>query len=702
MAIESVKKVYILASRELEGGILDVLQAMGVVEVSAWSPEETAAGPVEDRDLDRKLELAERAASLIAKHSPPPGFFEGQHKVILSRGDLAALGRDEKMNLVLERCRILDGELAGLRGARAKLSGERAQVAPFAPMRAELASLASPGKTVGSALGQMPLPRWPAFRKSLEAAGREIFLEEVGTDGKFKYMAVLYAREAAAAVEECLREAEFSPLSLARGEAPGAILAGIDAELATLDDREKMLAGELRDLAGQKPRLLALADHYRGLKLKETVRQFLLRTGEAVCLTGWVPLRQKERVERELRVKFAAIEVFFADPEEGDEVPVLLHNRRTVEPFEVITDLYGRPAYRGIDPTPYLSIFFAAFFGFCLTDAGYGLVLMALTAFLWRRARKAGAAGRRKFFELFFLGGVATVFLGAMVGTWFGITVEWKLFDALEDLMVFFGLALGLGLIHILTGLAIKMVRNYRAGDREAAVLDQGLWMVVILGLAALGLSGVLRLPSWAGPASAIASLGGALGIVFFQGRQADKTWTEGSGAAGWAYRLIWLLLTGALTMYLLKMGRPVSGWLSLALAAAVLAAGGRHLLGILGRLGLGLYSLYGISGFLGDTLSYSRLVALGLTTGIVGMIINKMAGIAQGAPAIIGWPLALAILVFGHAFNLMINLLGAFVHSCRLQYVEFFTKFYEAGGRAFRPFGFDNRHTIMQESGEV
>jgi V/A-type H+/Na+-transporting ATPase subunit I len=153
--------------------------------------------------------------------------------------------------------------------------------------------------------------------------------------------------------------------------------------------------------------------------------------------------------------------------------------------------------------------------------------------------------------------------------------------------------------------------------------------------------------------------------------------------------------LTVALTLRLLNGVPAGSGWLALASALGIVVLGFRRVPGILGRVGLGLYSLYGISGFLGDTLSYTRLVALGLTTGIVAMIINLMAGIALNLP-LVGWLVALGVLLGGHAFNIAINVLGAFVHSCRLQYVEFFTKFYEAGGRPFKPFALSYRHTVV------
>ena len=186
-------------------------------------------------------------------------------------------------------------------------------------------------------------------------------------------------------------------------------------------------------------------------------------------------------------------------------------------------------------------------------------------------------------------------------------------------------------------------------------------------------------------------SLLAALAIVFFQGRPKEE------GGKGKIRHLVWAgaaLLTG---LWILGTGRPWTGLGALALLGAEPALLRGSAKGVLARLGLGLYALYGITGYLSDVLSYSRLVALGLGTGIVALVVNKMAGVASATP-VIGLVMAGAVFVVGHLFNIMINLLGAFVHSCRLQYVEFFTKFYESGGRPFRPFRIDTRYITLEE----
>ena len=300
---------------------------------------------------------------------------------------------------------------------------------------------------------------------------------------------------------------------------------------------------------------------------------------------------------------------------------------------------------------------------------------------------------RRRLFALFMIGGLSTIVVGAAAGSWFGVTVPWKLFDPLQQIMLFFALAILLGAAHLFAGLALRMAHQLRRGQVLAPLLDQGLWISLIAPLLALLAVKAGKLPATLQPALAFVAVASALGIVFFQGRGEPRGERRES-----LHHLLWGGLAIALALFLLGRARPFSGYAAAALALAEIALSRGHLLGALGRIGLGLYSLYGISGYLSDLLSYSRLVALGLGSGTVALVVNTMASQALEIP-VVGFAVGGLIFVVGHLFNIAINLLGAFVHSCRLQYVEFFTKFYESGGRAYAPFRMAPKHvTIVDE----
>jgi V/A-type H+-transporting ATPase subunit I len=698
MAIDPVKRVYILAHRSFEGALLARLQDLGLVELSRLPDRGTSAPPAEAEPADeRTAGLIRKALGILGRHLPPRGMLDGgPRRVRLGRGELDTLASGDFLETTLAEVFAPDARLADIQNRRTRLQSERRELAPWASLGVDPAAL--PGTNVVCRCGRVPAGRWAAIEAALAGIAAEISVHPQGVDTTGQRVVIFARRAAAAPLDEILKHHEWKPLELPpSGGAPAEVLARIETELARLDRDEADARERLGALAGHAPRLMVLGDHFASLAVRERAQRLVERTRDAVCLTGWVAARDAQRIEEELRRHFPEIEVLVAEPEENAQVPVILRNQPLAEPFETIVDLYGRPVYGGFDPSPILAFFFAAFFGFCMTDAGYGLVLMAVTWFMLARGGTDMPPAKKKFLQLFFLGGVATVILGAVVGGWFGVTVSWKLFDPLEDLFVFFGLAIALGLAHLLTGLGIKMVRTIRSGDWVSGLCDQGLWMLIIAALTILGLAaGGTIPPVWKG-IGAYLSMASGLGIVFFQGRQADRAAGRFNRAVGAAYQLLWVVLTVSLAAAWIGMGLPASGWAASLAGLGILALGWRSVGGILARVGLGLYSLYGISGYLGDTLSYSRLVALGLTTGIVGMIVNTMAGIAKEMPYI-GWPVALGILVGGHIFNLVINLLGAFVHSCRLQYVEFFTKFYEAGGRAFKPFSRVERHSIVND----
>jgi V/A-type H+-transporting ATPase subunit I len=481
---------------------------------------------------------------------------------------------------------------------------------------------------------------------------------------------------------------------------PAERIAAIERERRALRERarnEKALLAYLAGwyLAGWSDELLGLRDLLADRLSRARAERLVGETRETVSIEGWVPERQLEATRAAVTGRFALASFEASDPSPSDRVPVLLANGRLVRPFESIVELYGLPRYGGTDPTSVLGFFFALFFGVCITDAGYGVLLAIAAGAAMAYTPAAVLPERRRLLALFFLGGLSTIAVGAAAGGWFGVTVPWKLFDPLQQIMLFFALAILLGAAHLFAGLALRMAQQMRQGQVLAPLLDQGLWITLIAPLLALLGVRAGKLPAPLQPALAFLALASALGIVFFHGRGEPQERRRER-----LHHLLWAGLAVALALHLLGHARPWSGFAALALALAEIALLRGRVLGALGRVGLGLYSLYGISGYLSDILSYSRLVALGLGSGTVAMVVNTMASQALGIP-VVGFVAAGLIFTVGHLFNLAINLLGAFVHSCRLQYVEFFTKFYESGGRAYNPFRTASKHvTIVEETG--
>lgn len=362
-------------------------------------------------------------------------------------------------------------------------------------------------------------------------------------------------------------------------------------------------------------------------------------TEQVVLINLWVPADALPALKQVIQPYEKLCELLLCEAEEGEKPPTLLQNSSWSQPMEPLTLMYGTPAYGGVDPTPLITPFFYLFFGMCFGDAGYGLILTGLLGYFLLRKRMSGVT--RKFFIIIAMGGVASIVMGVVTGSYFGDSVEafpflssitplmsLKLLDPMNDPMTLLGISLFLGMIQIFTGIIMAMRELWKKGDKMGALADQGGWLVFLTGLVLVGLSGGGMLPASMGGLSKAIAVAGALILVLTQGR--DKP-------------------------------------------------------SLVGKVFSGVFSLYNVTGYLGDVLSYSRLLALGLGSAAVGMVINLLASLVSGV-SYVGPLLGFLVFALGHLFSIAVNLLGAFVHSLRLQYVEFFGKFYETNGEDFVP----------------
>ena len=379
----------------------------------------------------------------------------------------------------------------------------------------------------------------------------------------------------------------------------------------------------------------------------------LSRSNATFQLEGWIPSDRLQMIEQTIRSITDAYYLDVRDPADDETPPSFVKNSKFATPFEQVTNLYSRPDPKGIDATPYMTPFYVLLFGMMLSDTGYGLVLSVLCAlFLKLKKPTGGAAG---FARVLFWGGLSTVVWGVLIGTFFGLDFDVLfgtadrfplILDPMTDPIGMLIICFGLGFLHILFGLGLKMKLALSRGDWKTAIYDTLSWVFVLIGLVVFGIgSAVAGVPAIIGKIGMYMALLGAATLLLFKGREAKN---------------------------------PV------------------------GRTAQGLFELYQISGYLSDILSYSRLFALGVATGVIATVFNDLCSMLMTSPNIIlkilGTIIACALLVGLHAFGLAINTLGAFVHTARLQYVEFFGKFYEAGGRAFQPLGYRTKHVRITD----
>lgn len=360
---------------------------------------------------------------------------------------------------------------------------------------------------------------------------------------------------------------------------------------------------------------------------------------------GWI---EKEKIKI-LEKKLSAItNKFFIEeikPEKDEQIPIALKNSWWASPFEFVTGIYGPPKNGSPDPTPFLAPFFVLFFGLCLTDAGYGVIL-ALLAWIGIKLTKPKKEAKKIFLVLMY-GGLMTFVAGALVGGWFGIVIDdlgngglknlltgMRVIDPVKDPITMLLFSLALGVAQIFTGIIISIWWKIKNHDLKSALLDDAMWLYFLTVMLIWGANkfGVIDLSV----AKYFVWLGVA-GIIISQGRKAKNP--------------ILKLVTGVI-------------------------------------------SLYGLVGYLSDVLSYSRLLALGLATGIIAMVVNLIAALTIEMIPYLGYVIALAIIIGGHIFNIAINALGSFIHASRLQFVEFFPKFMEGGGSSLSPVKKESKYT--------
>ncbi len=418
--------------------------------------------------------------------------------------------------------------------------------------------------------------------------------------------------------------------------------AGLDAELCDSANGKSELVEKAYDAAAiERDRALAATE--------------LARTSATFQLEGWVPEDRVEQAEQAVRSVTDAYYLDVRDHEKDEIPPSYVENKPFATPFEQVTNLYSRPDPSGIDATPYMAPFYVLLFGLMLSDTGYGIVLAALTAIYIKLKKPTGMSGG--FARVLFWGGISTIVWGMLVGTFFGLDFDTvlgtnNLFPLFVDPMTnpigMLILCFGLGVVHILFGVVLKMKVAFSRGDWQTAIFDSLSWILIILGLIVYAVpSAVQGIPAIVATVGLCMAGLGALIILLFKGR-ANKN--------------------------------PVMRTIS------------------------GLGELYQVTGYLSDILSYARLFALGIATGVIASVFNELCKMLMGSPIlvlhILGVIVAIGLLVALHGFNIAINTLGAFVHCARLQYVEFYGKFYEPGGRAFQPLGYKTKHIrILDEA---
>ncbi len=663
MAILQMKRLRLMLVRSQKEELLRELARLGCVQVTELgeelqeqesrglvSPESSALSALKTRQavLDRAVELLNRYAPekkplLSAKP-------ERQSEEFLD---------DRDMDEALELAAAIGEREDRIRRIGAEESRQRSMIESLRPWESLELPLETEGTErsallLGSLSSRIPLEQ---VEQALEQAAEEAELFPVSQDKSQQYVLLLAAREQLAAAQECLRGFGFGAASL--GGTVGTAREGIAAaeeSLKSLGEEKKTLGEEI---AAQAPRrdALKLASDRLGTRIAMAeAEERLGGTGSAVVLEGWIPAEREEELQKLLEGLDCAWET--SDPAEEDypQVPVKLKNNKFSNALNMVTNMYSLPAYGTVDANPIMAPFFILFYGLMMADMGYGLVMIAAALVAMKKIKPRG--GTLAFCQLLLYAGISTFIVGALTGSFFGNAPEvvakminpntaWTglpaLFSPVRDSTAVLYGAMALGVIHLNAGMIVSFLEKKRSGRLMDGVFEEGpLWVILLGGVVlALDLLGLVKSPALHTAGLVILIVGGVM-LLYGAGRHA-----RGFGKVTAAFGVIYSTLTG----------------------------------------------------WFGDILSYSRIMALMLAGGVVAQVFNTIAAMpSEGGVTVLSGIVFLLIFLVGHALNFGLNLLGCFVHDLRLQCLEFFGKFYQDGGKSFEPLEIRSKYAVPKE----
>ena len=635
-----MKHLRLLGMESEREALLKAMQDMECVEISRIDGSEEALKSGFAKPDDKALMSAQEAsrayrtalASLDRFAPEKKGMFRKRQGV--SRAAFFSAESEENARTAAETINKDTRRLGEIESERTKNEALRATLAPWltvdAPLGGADGALAVFFGTVGLNVTDDALK---ALADSLDGL---LTWQQASSDRSLRYLLVMCHGSVKERALSALRDLGFSTVSF-RGMTGTAkendkVLA---ENLAALEKERQEIEQRIAGLGGKREALLEASDRAAIALRREEAKSRLVGTDKVFLLEGWLPADRCAEIEKTLKPFTCAIETREPTEDEYPQVPVQLKNNKLTRPLNMVTEMYSLPAYGTLDPNPLMAPFFILFYGIMMADMGYGLLMMIASVIISKKYRPKGTSG--ELFSLLGLCGISTFIMGALTGGFFGdfltqlvaivspgtVFALPKLFDPLDDLTMILIGSMALGMVQIVTGMAISLIEKCKRKKFLDAFFEEITWWIVFIGIALLAL----------GKGAAVLYVGCALVLLgpIVQGK-------------GW----------GKLT-------------------------------GVFG-------SLYNhVTGYFGDILSYTRLMALMLAGSVIAQVFNMLAAMPGNVIAFI------IISMLGNAMNFGLNLLGCYVHDLRLQCLEFFNKFYVDGGKPFRPMTLDTEYVDLQ-----
>lgn len=653
-----MKTVRIIALRQDRKRLLEHLQDNALMEIRESGEKRDGFDRVDLSSqlhvFERNVTLTEQALKILENEVPEKSgmlaSFKGRRKIDPDElGEIAS--RSKEVIADCNRIAELDKKIADNAAEQIRIRTQLATLEAWEKLDIPL----NTGSTKSTAvfIGTLPSPYdEKGLKEEIAAENPKLEFEtEIIHSEQAQTCIVLFApiRQKTMA-EDVLRSLGFARPMNPTSKVPKVKAERLKEKQQKLTDSTEKAKEEIASFAARREDIKATQDYFRIRADKYSVINSLDHSRHVFIIEGYVPEEDCERLEQ-LCTRVAPCTVEFG--EAGDDAPVKLKNNKFAEPAQGILTMYAAPNKTDIDPTPILAFFFYFFFGMMFSDAGYGILMVAATALMIKIFKPDKKM--RNNLKLFQYCGISTTIWGLVFGSIFGDApaalynfftdshltmvqlLPWPTLDPQKDALVVMVLSIAFGLVHILVGMGCKFYACLKQKDYAGAFFDTGFWMLLLVGIAVL-----------------------AVGAF-----------------------------TAPVLMY-------IGAGIAIACAVGLVLTQGRGKKGIVGKAIGGLASLYDITSYISDLLSYTRLLALGLTTGVMAQVFNMLA--TMMGRTVVGIIAMIVIFIIGHLVNIGLNALGSYVHTMRLQYVEMFSKFYEGGGKEFQPFSLNSNYIKIQE----
>lgn len=662
MAISNMLKLLLIGNVKERNSLIKRLHKLGCVEVATTDKIEKMQSADTGEYADKcKVKLArlefcletvksyKPTALKLAKEQkidyiPAKGKGPFQTRPLISFEDFSNL-KDIETDIFTQISQLKEytDKIIALRAKTQKETNVIASLAPYANMHAPFSKFKDTA-TASVLLGEVAKTKVALFEKIESEYGGvyEVFQGSGNSDG----VAIVIDKSKREDIQQLLADTEFTACSISSDSTPEEMRAQAEKNLAETEKERNLAIEAIMTFENIFDDVKRLHDYFTLEVAKVESENRTQTTSSTYYLEAWLPEGEKDRVDKDLENSPLSLAYTIREPLESETPPTFVESNGVVAPYESVTNMFSVPFYKEIDPNPSVAFFFFLIFGMMLGDAGYGLLLTLGTGIIL--ALRKPPKGEMNLVKIMFMGGISTFIWGFLFGSYFGLSATdlgiWCWFNPIEDPMPLLILSLAVGVLQMFFGMAINMVALIKKHQPVWGISSAFSWYFLALGIG--GIFGASYIGAWAKTAGIVFAV---LGVVL-------------------------LMLSGTFGK---RGAKKVTGALS---------------------------SLYGIINFFSDMMSYTRIFGLGLASGVIGMVFNEIASVISGMMPFkfMGVIVTIIICIIGHTFNISINALGAYVHNSRLQFVEFFGKFYTGGGELFAPLGSQMKYYRIGEPVEA